>query len=295
MMPKSGILERLNQDPPMVGEGAHGTFLYAEGLPAGMLPEQWILEKPDVIRGMHQSYIDAGAESVITCTFGATRPRLAHAGLGDRLAEINRRAVELARTAAGDAVYVGGDIGPLGELLEPLGTLTFEDASDIFAEQAAALHTGGVDMMFIETMTDLNEMKAAIAGARRAAPDLPVFALMSFDGGGGRTNMGVSPAQFAGAMLELKVDAFGANCGRGLPENVAAVGALRDAAPDAQLIAKPNAGLPRLEGDRTVFDTTPEEMAEAARAFLKLGVRLLASCCGSTPAHTRAIAGVVRG
>lgn len=293
-MPDVNILERLKQAPPLVGEGAHGTFLHAKGLPAGTLPEQWLLEKPDVIREMHQSYIDAGAESVITCTFGATRPRLEGAGLDDKLVEINRRGVTLARDAARDAVYVGGDIGPIGELLAPLGTLSFDAAVDIFAEQATALHEAGVDFMLVETMTDLNEMKAAIAGVRRAAPDLPLFATMSFDGGGGRTSMGVSPVRFVEAMQKAAVDVFGANCGRSLEENIKVMRAIREAAPNAYLLAKPNAGLPRLEGGRTIFDAGPDEMANAAREFLAVDVQLIATCCGSTPAHTRAIVEMVR-
>ncbi len=292
-MPKLNILERVKQGLPIVADGSTGAILHGMGLVAGEPPERWVIENPDGIRALQSGYVKAGSEMLLSCTFGATRPRLELHNLGDSVAAVNTRAVELAREVGGEDVYVAGDIGPLGVFLAPLGTLSVEAATDIFAEQAAVLSAAGADLIYIETMSDLGEMRAAIAGARRAT-DLPIFATMSFDAGG-RTNMGVSPAQFAEAMLELGVDAFGANCGKSLAENVTAVAAIREAAPDAVLIAKPNAGLPRLEGDETVFDTTPAEMAESAREFLKLGVRVLGGCCGSSYEHIKAIAELVRG
>ncbi len=292
-MPELNILERLTQDKPIVADGATGTNLHAAGLAGGEPPERWVMEKPEAIHALHQSFIDVGSELILSCTFGATRTRLKLAELDDHIIEINRRAVVLAREAAGAQAYTAGDIGPLGELLAPLGTITYEEAVDIFAEQAAALVDARPDLIYIETMTDLNEMKAAIEGARRASGDIPIFATMSFDAGT-RTSMGVGPEQAAEALLEAGVAALGANCGKSLADNVAAAAAMREAAPRAILIAKPNAGLPRLEADgETVFDTTPAQMAASAREFLALGVKVIGGCCGTSPAHIQAIAAVV--
>jgi 5-methyltetrahydrofolate--homocysteine methyltransferase len=291
-MPRKPILERLTEGPPIVADGSTGAVLMQWGLDAGEPPERWVLEKPDNIRKLQTGYAEAGSEMLLSCTFGATRPRMERHELGDRLDEVCERAVELAREVAGNDRYVAGDIGPLGEFLQPLGTLSFDDAVEIFAEQTAAMVRGEVDLILVETMTDLNEMKAAIAGARQVT-DLPVFASFSFDAGG-RTMMGLSPQQAAEALLELEVAALGANCGKSLEDNIAAVRAMREAAPNAPLIAKPNAGLPRLVDGRTVFDTTPAEMAEAAREFVRLGARVIGGCCGNGHDHIRAIAEAVR-
>jgi len=159
------ILTRLQSDSVIVADGAMGTMLQAAGLPPGASPEGWLLDNPDAVRDVHRAYVEAGANMVLTCTFGGTRARLERSGLAERLAEINRRAVEIAREAAGDEVYVAGDIGPLGEFLAPLGKMTYEQAVAIFAEQAAALAQAGVDVLYIETMSDLNEIRAAVEEA----------------------------------------------------------------------------------------------------------------------------------
>jgi 5-methyltetrahydrofolate--homocysteine methyltransferase len=283
------LLTRLNSGPALVADGAMGTMLQSAGLPPGGLGEAWLLEQPDAVAQVHRAYVEAGAELILSCTFGGTRGRLSHAGLGDRVVEVNRRAVEVARQAAAGRAYVAGDIGPLGELLAPLGTRTFEEAVELFAEQAAGLAQGGADVLYIETMSDLNEARAAVEGARRAAPHLPITVTFSFDTRG-RTSMGVRSEQAAQSMVELGAAAFGANCGASLEMTEEALRKMHEAAPEAILIAKPNAGLPRMEKGQTVFDATPEEMAEAARRFVALGVRVVGGCCGSTPEHIRAIA-----
>jgi len=288
------ILARLENGDVIVADGAMGTMLQAAGLPAGMPPESWLLENPDKVRGVHRAYVEAGADLILTCTFGGTRTRLAQAGLADRVAEVCRQAVEIAREAAGGRAYVGGDIGPTGELLAPLGRITYEQAVDIFAEQAAALAEAGADVLYIETMTDLNEIRAAVEGALQAGAGKPVFATMSFDTHG-RTNMGTRPEQAAQALLELGVDAFGANCGATLEMTEGSVRKMHEVAPQAPLVAKPNAGLPRLVGDDVVYDATPEDMADYARKFVALGARVVGACCGSTPAHIAAIAQAVKG
>jgi 5-methyltetrahydrofolate--homocysteine methyltransferase len=287
------ILSRLKSDRVIVADGAMGTMLQAAGLPVGASPEGWLIENSDAVRDVQQAYVEAGSDLILTCTFGGTRTRLERAGLADRVTEINHRAVEIAREAAGDEGYVGGDIGPLGEFLAPLGTLTYEQAVEIFAEQAAALAEAGVDVLYIETMSDLNEARAAVEGAQKAAPSVPITATLSFERGG-RTNMGVRPERAAETLLELGVDALGANCGSTLEMTEGAIAKMHETAPQALLIAKPNAGVPRIVDRETVYDATPEDMAEYARRFVTLGARIVGGCCGSTPAHIAAIAQAVR-
>jgi 5-methyltetrahydrofolate--homocysteine methyltransferase len=279
--------------PVIVADGAMGTMLQEAGLPAGTPPEGWLLENPKAVIDIHRTYIDVGADLVLTCTFGATRPRLRRSGLDDHLQEINRRAVEIAREAAGDEVFVAGDIGPMGEFLAPLGKLTYQDAVDIFAEQADALARAGVDLLYIETMAALEEVKAAVEGALQVANGTPVTATLSFDSHG-RTNMGVRPEEAAEVLLELGVDALGANCGATLDMTLGAAEAMHKAAPKIPLIVKPNAGKPRMVDDEVIYDATPEDMADYARKFVALGARIVGGCCGSTPEHIAAIARAVR-
>ena len=288
------ILSRLKSGPVIVADGAMGTMLQEAGLPTGMSPEAWLLENPDPVRGVHRAYVEAGADLILTCTFGGTRTRLERAGLSERVAEISQRAVEIAREAAGDRAYVAGDIGPLGQFLAPLGKITNEQAVEIFAEQAAALAEAGVDVLYIETMSDLNEVRAAVEGARGAGSGTPIFATLSFDTHG-YTNMGVRPEQAAETLLALGVAACGANCGATLEMTEGAVAKMHEITPQIPLIAKPNAGKPRTVGRDVVYDATPEDMAEYARRFVALGARVVGGCCGSTPAHIAAIARAVRG
>ena len=209
------------------------------------------------------------------------------------MAEVNRRAVEIAREAATDESYVAGDIGPLGELLAPMGKITYEQAVEIFAELAAALAEAGVDVLYIETMSDLNEVRAAVEGARKAKAGIPpIFATLSFDRHG-RTNMGVSPEQAAEALLALGLDAFGANCGATLEMTEGAVAKMHQTAPQAPLVVKPNAGKPHTVGRQVVYDAAPQDMADYARRFVALGARVVGACCGSAPTHIRAIARAV--
>ena len=283
------IVSRLKSGHVIVADGATGTMLLAAGLPAGTPPERWVLENPAPLLDLQRAYVEAGSDLIIACTFGANRTRLEHTGLADQLAEVNQRAVQIAREAAGNRAYVAANIGPTGELMAPIGKMTHEQALEIFTEQAAVLAEAGVDVLYIETMSDLNEMKAAITGARQAAPSIPVFATFSFDHHG-RTNMGVKPEQAAETLQALGVAAFGANCGATLEMTEGAVAKMHEAAPQAALIAKPNAGYPRMEGRKVVYDATPEDMAEYTKKFVALGARVVGGCCGSTPGHIKAIA-----
>jgi 5-methyltetrahydrofolate--homocysteine methyltransferase len=277
----------------IVADGAMGTMLQEAGLPSGMAPEGWLLENPKAVLDVHRAYIDAGSKLILSCTFGATRPRLERSGLADQLGEINRRAVEVAREAAGDSVFVAGDIGPLGEFLAPLGDIAYGEAVDIFAEQADALVRAGVDVLYVETMAALDEAKAAVEGAMRVANGTPITATLSFDSHG-RTNMGLRPEEAADALLSLGLAALGANCGATLDMTLGAVEAMHQVAPKIPLVVKPNAGQPRMVDDEVVYDASPEDMADYARRFVALGARVVGGCCGSTPEHIAAIARAVR-
>jgi 5-methyltetrahydrofolate--homocysteine methyltransferase len=271
----------------LIADGATGTMLQKAGLPVGTTPERWNLENPDAVRSHYKAYIEAGSDIILTNTFGGSPIRLRRDGLDGKCAEINQKAAELARQVAGDQVIVFGDLGPTGELLEPMGRLTEAAAKQAFSEQARALVDGGVDALLIETISDLKEAKAALAGARQAT-DLPVIVSFSFDTRG-RTMMGLKPAQAVQEIWAMGVTAVGANCGRTLNETLTAVEEMRAAVPEAVLLAKPNAGLPQTDGTELVYDVTPEIMAEYALRFADVGVKIFGGCCGSTPDHIRAV------
>jgi 5-methyltetrahydrofolate--homocysteine methyltransferase len=293
---RNRFLELLASGRPIVADGAMGTSLMAAGLEAGEVPETWVV-RPDrrgQVRRIHEAYVDAGARIVLTNSFGASPIRLRIHDLQDRAAELNQAAAELAREAVGDDAAVAGSMGPVGEFIAPLGILTPEEAAEAFAIQAAALAAGGVDVLWIETMADPAEVRAAVAGARRGAPDLPIVTTMTFDSHG-RTMMGTWPKDAAPILAELGVVALGANCGTGPAEIENAIEAMHAAAPGAVLVAKGNAGVPRFEGVTTVYDMTPADAAAHARRALALGARIVGGCCGTTPDHIREIAAVVAG
>jgi 5-methyltetrahydrofolate--homocysteine methyltransferase len=288
----SRFSEALKNKSILIADGATGTQLQKAGLPLGMAPEQWVLENPEAIIAHHKSYLDAGSDIVLTNTFGGSRIKLSKNDLADRCVEINRTAAQLARKATGESGLVFGDIGPTGELLAPLGSLTYEQAVEVFAEQAGALAENGVDAILIETMSDLMEAKAAVEGAQKACK-LPIIVTMSFDTHG-RTMMGVKPSTAATELWPMGLTAIGANCGRSLTETLTAVEAMRLADPTMVIMAKPNAGLPHMEGSDTVYDVTPEVMAEYALKFRDAGVKIFGGCCGSSPSHIQAAARALR-
>ena len=202
-------------DRPALFDGGYGWLLQDRGLPIGDCAESWNLTNPDAVASLHDDYASAGARILTTNTFGATEPRLAAHGLSGRAEEVNRAGAAIARGVADrHGALVAGDIGPTGELLDPLGTLTFEEATALFAEQVRGLAAGGADLILIETMSDLGESRAAVTAAREVAPDLPVVVTLSFDTNL-RTMMGVAPAAAVQALAAEGVDAVGANCGRG--------------------------------------------------------------------------------
>jgi 5-methyltetrahydrofolate--homocysteine methyltransferase len=285
--------ELVRSGRPIVADGAMGTMLMANGLEFGDPPELWNLEHPEIIRRVQRAYIEAGAQVLLTNTFGGNRLRLELHGRQDRVDQLNRTAAVLARVeadAADHPVVVAGDLGPTGQIMATIGgTLTPAIAREVFAEQARALAAGGVDAMWVETMSDVAEAVAAILGAKDAAPGLPVIATMSFDTRG-RTMMGVTPEQAAAALLEAGAVAVGGNCGNGPEELVPVIERMRAAFPDAILVAKGNVGMPQLVGMAVEYETTPATMAEFAQRFRDAGANVVGACCGSTPPHLMAMA-----
>jgi 5-methyltetrahydrofolate--homocysteine methyltransferase len=281
----------LAEPGPILADGAMGTMLFANGLQFGDPPEVWNLSHPDVIRRIQRGYLEAGSRILLTNTFGGNRLRLGLHGLSERVDELNRTAAILARAevnAAGGTALVAGDIGPSGEIVQPLGTLDYDIAVDVFREQAASLVAGGVDLIWIETMSDLNEMKAAIEGVRRAAPGIALVTTMTFDTRG-HTMMGVSPEQAVAAMVAWGADAVGGNCGNGPDELVPVIERMRAVDPDAVLVAKSNAGMPELIDMRAVYRADPASMAGYGVQLHEAGARIVGACCGSSPDHLRAM------
>jgi 5-methyltetrahydrofolate--homocysteine methyltransferase len=276
---------------PILADGAMGTMLFANGLQFGDPPEVWNLAHPDIVRRIQRGYLEAGSRILLTNTFGANRLRLGLHGLSERVDELNRTAAILARAevnAAGGTALVAGDIGPSGEIVQPLGTLDYDIAVDVFREQAASLAAGGVDLIWIETMSDLNEMKAAIEGVRRVAPGIALVTTMTFDTRG-YTMMGVSPEQAVEAMVAWGADAVGGNCGNGPDELVPVIEKMRTVDPDAVLVAKSNAGMPELVDMRAVYRADPPSMAAYGVQLHEAGARIVGACCGSSPDHLRAM------
>jgi len=288
--------ELIGNGATVVADGAMGTMLMANGLEFGDPPEVWNLEHPEIIRRVQRGYLDAGSQIILTNTFGGNRLRLELHGREDRVDQLNRTAAVLARveaSAADHPAIVAGDIGPTGQIMASIGgTLTPERAREVFAEQARGLAAAGVDVMWVETMSDLSEAVAAIEGARDAAPDKPVIATMSFDTRG-HTMMGVSPEQAAEALLAAGAAAVGGNCGNGPDELIPVLERMRRAFPDATLVAKANVGQPVLVGMAVAYETTPEMMADFARRYREAGANVIGACCGSTPPHLRAMAEAV--
>jgi len=275
----------------LISDGAMGTMLQGKGLTDGGAPELWNVENPSAIEEVLESYAAAGANLITTNTFGGTRGRLQMHGLEDRLFELNKAGAEIARKVADrhPGCFVMGDIGPSGELMEPMGTMTLDEAEALFADQIKGLVAGGVDAILIETMSDLQEVEAAVKAAKSVAPELPIIVTFSFDTNL-RTMMGVKPAVAVKTLAAEGVRIIGANCGRGVDEMRVIAKELTEARPEGiYIITQSNAGLPKLVGDEFIYDGTPEEMAKYAQDMKQLGVNVIGSCCGSTPAHTAAM------
>ncbi len=275
----------------LVADGATGTNYQEKGLGLGVAPEEWLFDAPELVLELHREFVEAGADLILTDTFGATSIRLGDSPLQGRTREVNLRAVEIAREAAGDSVLVAGSLGPTGQLAEPLGPLGPDECAAAYAEQAAALAEGGADILVLETFFALEEGVPAIRGVQSAS-DLPLVVSFSFDMGT-RTMMGVSPTDVVEAVAPFGIAAIGANCGRSLADADLVIAELLGAAGDVPIWAKPNAGVPRMVGDHPVYEATPEILAEHARRYVEQGVKIVGGCCGSTPAHVAAIRAAV--
>ncbi len=295
-MPESVLSELVVERGFLVVDGATGTQLMAAGLEPGDAPERLNLDRPEVVHGLHESYVNVGSDIVLTNTFGGSRYRLKLHKLDDRVVELNCEAARNARHVVDQLprrVLVAGSIGPTGELIAPLGSLQAVDAAAAFAEQARGLSEGGVDLLWIETMSSIDEIEAAVEGVRSVS-ELPIAVTLSFDTAG-RTMMGVTGAQAASRLLELEVAAFGANCGNNLADTEAALAEMLEVAGDTPVICKANAGIPHWHGTELVYSGSPDVMGAHANRVRSAGVSIIGGCCGNDPSHLAVMRGVLDG
>ena len=290
------IDELISERQTLMIDGAMGTELFARGLTAGDPPELWNIEQPDKIIDIHTNYINAGSDIILTNSFGGTAFRLKLHKLDDRVFEINKAAAMVAREAADKSdrrVIVAGSMGPSGELLEPMGDMTPETAADAFAAQAEGLAAGGADILWIETMSSLDEVEAAIVGARRVT-DLPIAATLSYDTAG-RTMMGVTGTAAAERLTALGVAAVGANCGNNVADTEAAVVDIKAGAGDTPVIVKANAGVPEFKGDSLVYSGSAQVMGAHVKRMMASGIEIIGGCCGTSTEHLIYMRGVIDG
>ena len=272
-------------------DGAMGTMLQEAGLPTGACPELWNIEQPTIITEIHKRYIDSGADIIETNTFGANRIKLTHYGLQDKVSLINSAAVRAARAACGPNTKVAGSVGPTGKLIAPIGDLTFDYAYEVFFEQITALHQADVDMILIETIIDIQEMRAALLAAK-AATNKPIICQMSF-GADGRTVTGTDPVTAAIILEAMGADIIGANCSLGPAQLLDVVKKLASAT-KCPISIQPNAGMPKLINKQTIFPMSPEEIGTWAPRLALAGARYIGGCCGTTPEHIKAIKDAVK-
>jgi homocysteine S-methyltransferase len=291
--PRADLLARL-VDPSaiVVFDGAMGTMLYAKGVFINQCYDELNVRSPALVRGVHDEYVQAGAEVLETNSFGANRAKLAQYGLESQVAELNRRAAQLARDAAGEDRLVAGAVGPLGVRIEPYGPTSRDEARALFREQMTALAEGGADCFIIETFADLDEMEQAVLAARDVDPGMPVVAQMTI-GVDCLTPYGVPPDEIARSLDRFGADVIGLNCSVG-PQTI--LDAIERMTPVTRrkLVAQPNAGMPREVGGRSMYMASPEYMATYGRHLILAGAKVVGGCCGTTPAHIRALAESVR-
>jgi 5-methyltetrahydrofolate--homocysteine methyltransferase len=284
------FLERLQTGKTLVADGATGTNLQKMGLQPGIAPEDLVFDQPELILKLESAFAAAGADILLTCTFGGTSLRMKESTYAQRISELNTRAAELTRKAASTraGILVAGSIGPTGQLMKPFGPLTAEEASAAFTEQVEGLVTGGVDLLVIETMFAYDEADTAFNAARKVT-DLPIVVSFSYDRGV-RTMMGVKPAEMIKRYIEMGATLVGANCGTTLENMERVEQEYAGTEPGFPLWIKPNAGLPRIVEGNTVYDVTPGQMGEFAKKYAALGASVVGGCCGNTPEHIAAIA-----
>ena len=283
---------RLRSQGILVTDGAWGTEMIKKGLTPGECPELWNLNRHDDVRAIAKTYKEAGADIILTNTFGGNRFKLKKAGVDDRVAEINGVGVELSREVCGDSL-VFASMGPTGEFILPLGTVTEDEMISCFAEQVKAFVEGGADGVIIETMTDLNEVKCAITAVRENSR-LTIAVSMTFEKGprGFATIMGVTPEQAACGLEAEGVDILGSNCGSGI-EDMVEIARIMHGVTTIPLWTKPNAGSPQLEDGKTVYKESPEEMSRFVPELIEAGAKVIGGCCGTTPEHIKLIARII--
>ena len=285
-MTKQEFVE-LVKNGPVILDGATGTNLMEAGMPIGVCPEAWLLEHENVIVDLQRKYVEAGSNIVYAPTFTGNRIKLAEYGLEDRLEEINTKLVQLSKKAVDGKALVAGDMTMTGQQLFPLGELMFDELVEVYSEQARVLAEAGADLMVVETMMSLQECRAAVLAIKEVC-DLPIMVSLSYNEDG-RTLFGTPPETAIVVLQSLGVDAIGINCSTGPMEMLEPVRKMAEYS-TVPIIAKPNAGLPELEGKKTVYKMTPEEFAQAGEMLVEAGAAILGGCCGTRPEHIKALA-----
>jgi len=284
------IYQGLRENKILISDGAWGTLLQERGLKPGVCPESWNLSNPDIVEKVAASYVTAGSEMIETNSFGASKYKLDHYGLADKAYEINKKAAQISRKAAGESVIVLGSVGPTGIMLM-LGEVSEEDLYQAFKEQVMALEEGGADAICIETMTAIDEASIAVRAAKENT-SLEVICTMTFDKtitGEFRTMMGVSPEQMVEELGQAGVDILGTNCGNGMENMIPIVDAIRKMDKEIPILVHANAGLPHLHDGKNIFDETPEVTASYVHDLISAGANIIGGCCGTTPEHIIAI------
>ncbi len=287
------ISDRIKNGEILVSDGAWGTLLQEKGLKAGECPEKWNIDHNETVYEIAKSYIDAGADMIETNSFGGSRFKLSHFDLAEKAAEINEKAARISRQAAGPNKHVLGSIGPTGKILM-MGDVTEEELYEAFKEQAVALEKGDADTILIETMSDIDEARIAIEAAKENTK-CEIICTMTFErtvDGLYKTMMGIPPSALS--QIAGKVDVIGANCGNGIEQMLPIVEEIKKELPEKPVLIQANAGLPIFEDGKTLFKETPEEMAAFVKKLVDAGANCIGGCCGTTPAHIRKIAEVVK-
>lgn len=291
-MTKKEFSKYIKEQGPIILDGATGTNLMEAGMPVGVCPEKWIMENQQILIDLQRSYVEAGTQIVYAPTFTGNRIKLEEYGLAERLEEINTQLVKLSKQAVGEHALVAGDMTMTGRQLFPMGDLLFEELVEVYKEQARVLYEAGADLFVVETMMSLQECRAAVLAIRETC-DLPIMVTLTYNEDG-CTLFGTPPETAVVVLQSLGVDAIGINCSTGPMEMIEPVKKMAEYS-TVPIIAKPNAGLPELEGKKTVYRMTPEEFAEAGASLVEAGAAIVGGCCGTTAAHIRALAEKVKG
>jgi 5-methyltetrahydrofolate--homocysteine methyltransferase len=290
------ISQQIADGKTLISDGAWGTFLYQKGLTPGDCPELWCIDRRSDLLEIARSYIDAGSDMVQSNSFGASSFKLDIFGLSDRVGELNEAAASISREAAGPDRHVIASVGPTGKMLV-MGDVSREELYDAFKEQVIALERGGADACCIETMSDIDEATLAVKAAKENT-GLEIICTFSFErtaAGEYRTMMGVSPSDMAKALCESGADIVGTDCGNGMQGMIPIVEEIRAVTPNIPILVHANAGMPVRVGDEDTFPDTPEDMAKLTPEIIKAGANIVGGCCGTTPAHIRAMADALRG